>query len=225
MTREDAKEMGLGRYRGRICPKHRELRGERLTANTYCYGCHLEKRNARRAADPERERARTRRRQRTEAYRAKRRKYMSKPEAREAKAERRRRPERLARVSARNRQRAATDPSWLLARRMRTRIWGALRGRSKAASTFRLIGCSVERLRAHIEAQWLPGMSWNNYGEWHIDHVKPCAAFDLSNPLQQRAAFNFINLRPLWGSDNSEKSSLWCGSRWRHGDARQMRRV
>jgi hypothetical protein len=108
---------------------------------------------------------------------------------------------------------------------MRTRIWGALRGRRKDASTFRLIGCSVERLRAHIESQWLPGMSWDNYGEWHIDHIRPCASFDLTNQLQQRAAFNFVNLRPLWGPDNNEKSSLWCGSRWRHGDARQIRRV
>jgi hypothetical protein len=226
MTRQRAIELGLGRYRGATCLRHAELRGERLTANGYCYGCHREKKQARRAADPERERVRNRIRQCSEAYRERRREYMhSNPEVRAAKAERRKRPERRARTSARNRERAKTDPHWLIAKRMRTRIWGALQGRSKAASTFRLIGCSVERLRAHIEAQWLPGMSWKNYGDWHVDHIRPCASFDLTNPLQQRAAFNFINLRPMWGSDNSTKSSIWCGSRWRHGDARHIRRL
>jgi hypothetical protein len=201
------------------------LNGERLTANTYCYGCHLDKRKARRAADPEAHRARSRKRHTMPEYRARRNEYRRRPEVKAAIAERRRTPKVRARVSARNRERAATDPSWLLAKRTRTRIWGALRQRIKAASTFRLIGCSVERLRAHIEAQWLPGMSWENYGEWHVDHIRPCASFDLSNALQQRAAFNFVNLRPMWGSDNGEKSSIWCGSRWRHGDARQIRRV
>ena len=48
-------------------------------------------------------------------------------------------------------------------------------------------------------------MSWDNYGEWHIDHIVPCASFDLSDPNQQRICFNFRNLQPLWAKDNQRK--------------------
>jgi hypothetical protein len=67
-----------------------------------------------------------------------------------------------------------------------------------------LIGCRKPDLIAHIEIQFRPGMSWENYGRggWEIDHIIPCADFDLSDPAQQRACFHFTNLRPLWRIDN-----------------------
>jgi hypothetical protein len=67
-----------------------------------------------------------------------------------------------------------------------------------------LIGCSKSGLVARIEAQFIPGMSWENYGRggWEIDHIKPCASFDLTDPAQQAACFHFTNLRPRWASDN-----------------------
>jgi hypothetical protein len=89
MTRQRATELGLGRYRGELCSKHGELRGERLTANGYCYGCHKEKRSARRAADPERHRARQRQRQSSDEYREGRRERDSKPSVRASKHARR----------------------------------------------------------------------------------------------------------------------------------------
>jgi hypothetical protein len=55
------------------------------------------------------------------------------------------------------------------------------------------------------EAQFLPGMTWENRSEWHIDHRLPCAAFDLLNPVHQRACFHFSNLQPLWAEDNQRK--------------------
>src|SRR5262245_6261589 len=95
-------------------------------------------------------------------------------------------------------------------------------GRSRSASMFQLIAYSPDRLRVHIEAQFTEGMSWANYGTtWHIDHVRPCASFDLSNPLQQRACFNFVNLRPLWKPDNGSKGSTYGGVRYRR-DRRVM---
>lgn len=51
------------------------------------------------------------------------------------------------------------------------------------------------------------GMSWENYGEWHIDHIVPCSSFDLTDPKQQEDCFNFKNLQPLWGWENSKKGS------------------
>ncbi|AHM03043.1 hypothetical protein roselon_00603 [Roseibacterium elongatum DSM 19469] len=59
-------------------------------------------------------------------------------------------------------------------------------------------------------------MSWENRGEWHVDHVRPLASFDLSDPGQQAQAFHFSNTRPLWAGDNLSKGSLHDGVRHRH---------
>jgi hypothetical protein len=70
----------------------------------------------------------------------------------------------------------------------------------------RLIGCNPIDFLAHIEAQFLPGMSWANRGlVWQIDHIKPCCAFDLTDPAQQAACFNYTNLRPLSETDNRRR--------------------
>ena len=50
-------------------------------------------------------------------------------------------------------------------------------------------------------------MSWENYGEWHIDHIKPCASFALSIEEEQHKCFHYSNLQPLWSIDNLKKGS------------------
>ena len=50
-------------------------------------------------------------------------------------------------------------------------------------------------------------MTWDNHGEWHIDHIKPCASFDLTDADQQRECFNYTNLQPLWAKDNLSKGA------------------
>jgi len=67
-----------------------------------------------------------------------------------------------------------------------------------------LLGCSPVELKAHFESLFLPGMSWGNRGinGWEIDHIKPCASFDLTDPAQQALCFHYTNLRPLWRFDN-----------------------
>lgn len=96
------------------------------------------------------------------------------------------------------------DPKFKLTRNLRRRVHHALKGRSKSAKTFDLIGCSVEDFKQHIESLWLEGMSWENYGPtgWHIDHIKECHTFDLLDPQQQRECFHYSNQRPLWAKDN-----------------------
>ena len=48
-------------------------------------------------------------------------------------------------------------------------------------------------------------MTWDNYGKWHIDHIKPCSSFDLTCPIQQKLCFHYTNLQPLWAIDNLKK--------------------
>jgi hypothetical protein len=104
----------------------------------------------------------------------------------------------------------ATDSWWKLRKNLSTRIWWALRAKKCGSSNvLRLLGCSVEVLKVHLAAQFLPGMTWENYGDWHIDHIRPCASFDLTQPDQQRACFNYTNLQPLWAKDNLSKGAKY----------------
>lgn len=77
----------------------------------------------------------------------------------------------------------------------------------KHHKTNNLIGCSVWECKKHIELQFKDGMSWDNYGlhGWHIDHIIPCASFDLKDPEQQKQCFHYTNLQPLWAKDNLSK--------------------
>jgi hypothetical protein len=88
---------------------------------------------------------------------------------------------------------------------MRVRLNDALRGRQKYASTMTLIGCSLNKLKEYIESQFVAGMSWSNRNEWHIDHIVPLCSFNLSMKDQQKTAFHYTNLRPMWAMDNMKK--------------------
>ena len=70
-----------------------------------------------------------------------------------------------------------------------------------------LIGCNIDQLKKHLSKKFKNGMNWNNHGEWHVDHIKPCASFDLKCPVQQLACFNYNNLQPLWASENMSKGA------------------
>ncbi len=93
---------------------------------------------------------------------------------------------------------------------IRCRIWWSITKGSKGARrTFALLGYTVEHLRAHLERQFLRGMTWENYGEWHIDHIVPLASFSYSSPDDEdfKAAWALTNLRPMWKVDNMSKGA------------------
>jgi hypothetical protein len=79
-----------------------------------------------------------------------------------------------------------------------SRITNALKGKGKSQSTKRLLGCSLEEFKKYIESKFEDNMTWNNYGEWELDHIRPCASFDLINPEEQSKCFHFTNIQPLW---------------------------
>lgn len=99
------------------------------------------------------------------------------------------------------------DPLFTIEQTLRRRLHSALKGKTKSAATLNLLGCSVEKLKKHLEKQFQKGMTWNNYGMhgWHIDHIIPCSAFDLSLESEQRKCFNYANLQPLWAIENIKK--------------------
>ncbi len=107
------------------------------------------------------------------------------------------------------RKRRKTDISFKLLCYLRNRIYYALIGKNKSKSTRNLIGCSVEQLKSHLQSKFTKGMAWNNYGKWHVDHIKPCCSFDLSKPEEQEKCFNYTNLQPLWAKDNLRKSGTF----------------
>lgn len=103
-----------------------------------------------------------------------------------------------------------TNPHFKTLSLLRSRILHALKnykGVKKAAKTVELIGCSIETLKLHLESQFTEGMTWENQGKWHIDHIKPCASFDLTQQDQQKQCFHYTNLQPLWALDNHKKSN------------------
>lgn len=111
------------------------------------------------------------------------------------------------RVQERFYERIEKDIAFKVLQRCRARLYKAIKGNVKSKRTIELIGCEVDFLLQHIEAQFREGMSWRNYGEWHIDHIIPCSTFDFSEAEQQQKCFNYKNLQPLWASENLEKSN------------------
>lgn len=73
---------------------------------------------------------------------------------------------------------------------------------TKGNFTRQLVGCSVDFLMGYLESKFSKGMSWRNWGKrgWHIDHIKPCISFDLTDPEQQMACFHYTNMQPLWAT-------------------------
>lgn len=106
-----------------------------------------------------------------------------------------------------NNDRRKHDVNFKLSMYLRTRIWSALKTNSKSDKTIKLLGCSIEELKKHLESKFQPGMTWDNHGlkGWHIDHIKPCASFDLSKSKEQKECFHYTNLQPLWAKDNHSK--------------------
>lgn len=106
------------------------------------------------------------------------------------------------------RERWRVDEVYRLRCRLRWFLRMGIRGHIKAAPALELLGCSIEDFRIYLESKFESGMSWENYGKngWHIDHIMPCAIFDLSKPEHQKRCFHFSNMQPMWAADNLRKS-------------------
>lgn len=91
----------------------------------------------------------------------------------------------------------------------RSRIHGALKGTGTAGS-LTMLGCSVEEFKDHITARLRDGMTWDNYGQWHIDHIVPLkyGAQTLEDTI---ARLHYTNTQPLWAAENIAKCNRYVG--------------
>jgi len=108
-------------------------------------------------------------------------------------------------------KRFSEDLEYRVCCNLRARMRAALKSAValRWSSSLILLGCSPQELVDHIASQFKDGMSWANYGYrgWHVDHIRPCASFDLTNERDRRECFNYKNLRPMWGVENIRKGA------------------
>lgn len=104
-------------------------------------------------------------------------------------------------------QRKITDPLFKLSCNLRSRLYTVFRRMrcDKNSTTRKILGADFEKIKSHIELQFKPGMSWENYGEWHIDHVIPLASGKTQEDLIRLS--HYSNLQPLWAIENLIKGS------------------
>lgn len=106
-------------------------------------------------------------------------------------------------------ERKKNDIGFKLKCNLRNRLWQALKLNNavKQSRFDEYLGCSLEFFKRYLETKFKDGMNWDNYGRkgWHVDHIVPCAKFDLSKKEDQLKAFNYANLQPLWWYENLSK--------------------
>jgi hypothetical protein len=102
-------------------------------------------------------------------------------------------------------ERKKNDPEFRLKMNMRTRLSGFLKKKdiTKKNKTFDIVGCKPEFLREYLEKRFSEGMSWSNYGQWHIDHIIPLSSAQTEDEIYKLC--HYTNLQPLWSEENLKK--------------------
>ena len=125
----------------------------------------------------------------------------------EARNEYGKRPEQKIKRNQYLKNKLKVDYNYKIIHTIRVRIKDVLRGHSKSDSTINMLGCTINELWKHLESTFKPGMTKENHGLWHVDHIIPCSSFDLSNPKEQARCFHYSNLQALWAHENLSKGS------------------
>lgn len=109
-----------------------------------------------------------------------------------------------ATIYVRNKRR--NDIQYKLKASLRRRLNNALKRNQKSGSAVKDLGCSIEFLKQYLKSKFQSGMTWDNHGKWHIDHIIPLSNFNLSNRKELLNACHYTNLQPLWAIDNYKKN-------------------
>lgn len=120
---------------------------------------------------------------------------------------RRENPERVKELKKRYSDKKASTIKGRLSSNMASGIYKSLKRKKNGYHWESLVGFTAEQLKKHLEAQFVDGMSWDNYGKWHIDHIIPITFFQYSsfNDVEFKMCWRLENLQPLWASDNIRK--------------------
>jgi len=110
-----------------------------------------------------------------------------------------------------------TNPQFKISQLLRIRTRELVRkGKAKKFCGYNdYIGCTPQELVEHLESQFHEcpstgkAMTWDNHGEWHIDHIRPLASFDLTKEEEFLQAHHYTNLQPLWAEENLSKGAVW----------------
>ncbi len=90
---------------------------------------------------------------------------------------------------------------------LRNRLNDAIGNGYKSGSAVNDLGCTIPEVKFYLEGMFKAGMSWDNFGEWHIDHIFPLSLFDLSERDELKRACHYSNLQPLWAVENLKKNN------------------
>ena len=207
------------RYYSKICPKHPEQLGLRYKRNGTCVQCsneqcvyHRFKQRAALGKTPRKlyspEEAALRIKARDKVRSAKRRQdptYNAAQIGRKREWRAKNREKRLATSRTYDARQLRENLQRRISKNLRHRIYKAMLGKTRGISAVKHLGISIPEFKTYIEAKFTSGMSWENYGKWHLDHKIPLNTFDLTDQEQALAACHYTNYQPLWAIDNIRK--------------------
>lgn len=104
---------------------------------------------------------------------------------------------------ARSAYRRKTDPLYKLKNNYRNRLYDFYRGVNRSKKSEEILGLSWVEFKQYLESKFIEGMTWENYGKWHIDHIIPLASAKNAKELEK--LFYYTNCQPLWAKENLRK--------------------
>jgi hypothetical protein len=186
IRRVDAISQGLKRYfTGKPCKNGHVA--ERFCASGRCSDCDKEL-------------------QSSDSYRAKRRGYESLPHMREKRSTYNKTEQRKNRLSEMQKESYRKNKPAFLMRLLVSRIPKMIQKGLAGCSSAEKLGYTISEFKSHIESQFKDGMTWENHGEWHIDHIRPVSSFESS---EYKLINELRNLQPLWAGENLSKGDRW----------------
>ena len=117
--------------------------------------------------------------------------------------------ENTQKIILRNKERRHNDPCYRLSTNMTSHIYKALRSRKNGRKWEDLVGYTLNDLKLYLESQFKEGMTWDNYGKWHVDHIIPKVLFkyDTYDDKAFKECWALSNLQPLWKLENQLKGA------------------
>lgn len=105
--------------------------------------------------------------------------------------------------------RLLTDSKFKFIQNLKCNIRNSLTryGYTKNSKTFDILGIEYEKFKIYIEEQFVEGMTWENYGDWHLDHKTPIS---WANSEEEALLLcHYKNYQPLWANDNLIKGNRY----------------